>query len=201
MTSWYFHSQDDWCADSLRISQTSTSACCLEYVKTLIVSTPKEATGAHVNQATCWTLPGATVSVSTSWFLWIITRNLRLFTSFLCSNLDYNDRIHFSTSGQSGVWPEGFVLPLGFNGLMLSSTSQSPHQADMLLQQSGQGVGACVWSLSFTRIRYDPKSCPVPSSAGCVAKSYLVSLLLPSCLSSVKCFCRNKVLHAILCKG
>lgn len=55
MTSWNFHKpgyiRNDWC--TLPISQTSTSACCLEYVKTLNVSTPKEATGAHVNQAIC----------------------------------------------------------------------------------------------------------------------------------------------------
>lgn len=55
MTSWNFHKPgyiwNDWC--TLPISQTSTSACCLEYVKTLNVSTPKEATGAHVNQAIC----------------------------------------------------------------------------------------------------------------------------------------------------
>lgn len=40
-------------SDVLHISQTSMSACCLDSVRMLIVSTPKEATGARVNQATC----------------------------------------------------------------------------------------------------------------------------------------------------
>lgn len=50
--------------DALHISQTSMSACCPGSVRMLNVWTLKEATGAHVNQATCWTLKANTVSVS-----------------------------------------------------------------------------------------------------------------------------------------
>lgn len=151
--------------DVLHISQTSMSACCPGSVRMLNVWTPKEATGAHVNQATCWTLKASTVSVSIITLSVKNTSNASFKTVAFFFALHWNmmDMSAYLPSGQGSVWPEGAVLPIGVGRHMLSATCPTHHQADLLLQPSGQGLGRWVRSLSFAGIRYShqrlPRSC------------------------------------------
>lgn len=82
--------------DVLHISQTSMSACCPGSVRMLNVWTPKEATGAHVNQATCWTLKASTVSVSIITLSVKNTSNTSFKTVafFFCIALEYDGHFY-----------------------------------------------------------------------------------------------------------
>lgn len=71
-------------------------------------------------------------------------------------------RLHFKLmltsfpSGQGCVCPEGAVLPIGICRHMLSATFTADHQADLLLQPRGQGLGSRLRPLPSAWIRYSP---------------------------------------------
>lgn len=75
-------------------------------------------------------------------------------TISLCTALALHDGVNSLLSGQGRVQPEGPVLQVGVSGRLLSAARSTPHQADLLLQPSGQGLGPWVRSLPFARIRY-----------------------------------------------
>lgn len=53
------------------------------------------------------------------------------------------------------------MLPLRVRRRLLSATSAADHQADLLLQPSGQSLGRQLRSLSSARIRYVPAKVPI----------------------------------------
>lgn len=77
--------------------------------------------------------------------------------------LHFKLMLTFFPSGQGCVCPEGVMLPIGICRHMLSATFTADHQADLLLQPRGQGLGSRLRSLSSAWIRYSPAKLHVSS--------------------------------------